>query len=209
MAHVRRVRVRSAPPMTLNDLANKHGTDKGDGNYDRHDYARIYEPLIRACYDLHYHHESTPIRMLEIGVWDPRNPGASVRMWREFDTHIEIHGLDCNPDCLAALSAECSAVIHLGNQGDEAFMAKLAERLPMLDFIVDDGSHIAAHQRVSFEALLGKVVVGGFYAIEDCHAPCSLSRGAAEAMLNIRGFNIAPHDNPKLAIGIQACKARP
>jgi hypothetical protein len=188
--------------MTLNDLANKHGTDKGDGNYDRHDYARIYEPLIEACGRLHVN-PITPMRMLEIGVWDPRNPGASVRMWRAYDPAFEIHGLDVNPDCAAALEAECSAIIHLGNQGDEAFMAKLAESLPGLDFVIDDGSHVASHQRVSFEALFARVLPGGFYAIEDCHASCSLSRGAAEHMMNQRGLNILSHDNPKLAIGLR------
>ena len=187
--------------MTLNDLANEHGTDKGDGNYDRHDYARIYEPLIEVCDRLHLL-TGPPMRMLEIGVWDPRNPGASVRRWRAYDHRLEIHGLDVNAAC-KVLEAECGAVIHLGNQGDEAFLAGLAKELPPLDFIVDDGSHIAAHQKASFEMLWHKVLPGGFYAIEDLHAPGSMSKADIEAMMRAVGATVAVHENPKLAIGLQ------
>jgi hypothetical protein len=37
--------------------------------------------------------------MLEIGVADPRFPGASIQMWTEFFSNIDFIGFDINQDC--------------------------------------------------------------------------------------------------------------
>ena len=38
-----------------------------------------------------------------------------------------------------------------------------------LDIVMDDGSHVATHQRVSFETLFPLLADGGLYLIEDTH----------------------------------------
>jgi hypothetical protein len=186
--------------MSLNDLANKHGTDKGDGNYDRHDYAKTYDRLITEIVRTR---KTDQIRMLEIGIWDPRNPGASVRMWREFLPKAEIHGVDVASDCLC-LKEECGAIVHLVNQGDKLAMEKLAKKIGSLDFIVDDGSHYGVHQEVSFRALWSSVKSGGFYAIEDLQAPQAAPRSALEQLAKSFGARILPGTADKLLVALHA-----
>lgn len=38
-----------------------------------------------------------------------------------------------------------------------------------VDVVLDDGSHVAGHQRVSFETLFPLLNAGGLYIIEDMH----------------------------------------
>jgi hypothetical protein len=185
--------------MTLNELANKHGTDKGDGNYDRHDYAKTYDQLITKI--MRAGSESW-IRMLEIGVWDPRNPGASVRMWRDFLPLAEIHGVDVAPGSIG-LEKECRTTIHLVNQGDASAMESLAREVGSLDLVVDDGSHIADHQIVSFRALWPSIKPGGFYAIEDLQAPCSAPRESLVQLAESMGAKIFLGTADKLLIALR------
>jgi hypothetical protein len=37
------------------------------------------------------------------------------------------------------------------------------------DIIIDDGSHVASHQKISFETLFPLLAPGGIYVIEDMH----------------------------------------
>lgn len=148
---------------------NKWGTDKGDGNYDKHNYANAYEELI----DLTFRKTDRPFKVLEIGVWDPRNPGASVRAWREFfGPDVRIIGFDINEGC-RVLGPECSAEIYIVDQGDPAALKKVMDEVGEVDFIVDDGSHFLQHQAASLQALWPYLARTGFYAIEDLHAPQS------------------------------------
>ena len=38
-----------------------------------------------------------------------------------------------------------------------------------IDIVIDDGSHVASHQRTSFEFLYPLLNVGGVYLVEDLH----------------------------------------
>jgi hypothetical protein len=152
---------------TLNELANKWGTDKGDGNYDKHNYANAYEELIGLVPA-----KDQPFRFLEIGIWDPRNPGASIRMWREFLPNAEIVGVDINEGS-RVLVDECKIKVFILDQGDQAAIEKMMSEVGEVDFIVDDGSHVLHHQIMSFIALWPHLAKGGFYCIEDLHAPQS------------------------------------
>ncbi len=109
--------------MSLNELANMWGTDKGDGNYDKHSYANAYEELIGLVPK-----RDRPFKLLEIGIWDPRNPGASIRMWRDFLPDSEIHGADINPGCLV-LEAECGVRVHILDQGNPEQLQHMAAGL--------------------------------------------------------------------------------
>ena len=152
----------------LNDLMNKHGTDKGDGNYDKHSYADFYEEMIGLVPTP----GDRPFSLLEIGVWDPRNPGSSIRAWREFLPVARIIGVDINPDC-KVLAEEQKVDIVIADQGSKDAMTKLGETYGIFDFIVDDGSHNLPDQVASLQALWPFLAKGGFYAIEDLHAPQS------------------------------------
>lgn len=149
---------------TLNELANKWGTDKGDGNYDKHNYANAYETLIGLVPD-----RDRPFKLLEIGIWDPRNPGASIRMWREFLPNAQIVGVDINEGC-KVLEAECSIKTYILDQGDIPALEKMMAEVGEVDFVVDDGSHVLHHQITSLGVLWRYLAKDGFYCIEDLHA---------------------------------------
>jgi 8-demethyl-8-alpha-L-rhamnosyltetracenomycin-C 2'-O-methyltransferase len=148
--------------MSLNDLANKHGTDKGDGHFEKHGYASVYEQLIDAISG----RGGSDFTLLEIGVFDPRFPGASMRMWREFLPTAKLHGVDINPR--ATSLEDCQ--IHVLDQGDPQALRTLMARVGPVDFVCDDGSHRIDHIKTTFAALWPFVRPGGVYVIEDLHA---------------------------------------
>ena len=59
--------------------------------------------------------------------------------------------------------------VEIGNQADPAFLADLAATHGPFDAILDDGSHVCAHQIASFENLWPHLADGGVYMVEDCH----------------------------------------
>jgi demethylmacrocin O-methyltransferase len=168
--------------LSLNELANLHKTDKGDGVWDRHDYASTYEALLRTRPAFN----EGRIALLEIGLWDLRNPGASARMWRAFlGPKATLYGIDVNSDC-AVLRAECGMNVVLVNQSDTEKLAALSVGMPLFDMVVDDGSHLGHHQMAALETLWPRVAQGGYYAVEDLHAPQSAGKPEFDALVRDR-----------------------
>jgi hypothetical protein len=167
---------------SLNALANLYKTDKGDGVWDRHNYASTYEALLRTRPAF----REGRIALLEIGIWDPRNPGASARMWRHFlGPKAILYGIDVAPDCLS-LREECGMRVLIVNQSDATQLASMSVGMPLFDMVVDDGSHIAHHQRVAVETLWPRVAPGGYYAVEDLHAPQAANKLELDALVKKR-----------------------
>ena len=55
-----------------------------------------------------------------------------------------------------------------GDQSDVEFLEHFKKRTGgNYDIIIDDGSHVPSHQKITFEALWSSVVPGGYYVIED------------------------------------------
>jgi Methyltransferase domain len=105
------------------------------------------------------------VRFLEIGV----SRGGSLRMWRKFlGPDALIYGVDINPDC--AVFDGKAAQVRIGSQDDPSFLASVVDEMGGVDVVLDDGSHIASHQRASFEVLFPLLSDGGLYVIEDTHS---------------------------------------
>jgi hypothetical protein len=105
-----------------------------------------------------------PVTMLEIGVAH----GGSMEMWRSyFGSEATIFGIDLNPQC--ATVADPPSQVRIGSQADPDFLRRVVTEMGAPDLILDDGSHIATHQRVSFETLWPLLKAGGLYMIEDIH----------------------------------------
>lgn len=140
----------------LTALARVYRTDKAGG----HSYTPLYQRHLGAL-------RNRPVRLLEIGIggYDSATwGGASLRMWREFFRQGEIHGLDIEEK----LIDEPRIHVHRGDQSDQDFLHDLARRHGPFDIIIDDGSHVNAHIRASFEALfVDHLTSDGFYIIED------------------------------------------
>lgn len=116
-----------------------------------------------------------PARLLEIGV----KGGGSTTFWKVLFPEATVVGFDLK---LRLLDPEASSdgVIYLqGDQTDVERLREVAARFGPFDLVIDDGSHVAAHQATTLRALLPCVVPGGIYVIEDTHA----DQGASSADL--------------------------
>jgi hypothetical protein len=144
--------------MTLQQLAEKYGTDKLN-----HGYIPFYEKYL----------PKNPKRILEIGVKE----GRSIAMWAEYFPDAEIHGLDlfiefeeiqvneylCSQVEKLPLDRAVHIQLHKGNQCDWLMLEEL--RKYDFDIIIDDGSHNARDQMMTFFGLFN----GKHYFIEDLH----------------------------------------
>ncbi|MCM2563771.1 class I SAM-dependent methyltransferase [Lutimaribacter sp. EGI FJ00015] len=120
-------------------------------------YYDIYERELAQSRD-------RPVSFLEIGVFK----GGSVPMWKAFLADgSRLTFIDIDPAC--ANHAEPGTTIEIGNQADPDFIEKIARTYGPFDIIVDDGSHVNAHQIKSFELLWPHIADGGVYVVEDCH----------------------------------------
>lgn len=107
--------------------------------------------------------ERNPV-FLEIGIFK----GGSIEMWRDyFGPDATIAGIDINPECADFVHAPNRAFI--GSQADPAFLRDVVGQIGTPDIILDDGSHVATHQMVSFQTMFPLLKVGGLYVIEDLH----------------------------------------
>lgn len=143
--------------MNLLHLAAKYKTDKLE-----HGYIPFYEK----------HLPKNPKRILEIGV----KQGASLAMWAEYFPETQIYGLDLFEEnnlmdvrfnLMEQLGDELllndRVVLHKGNQCDWQILEEL--RKYDFDVIIDDGSHNARDQMITFFGLFN----GRHYFIEDLH----------------------------------------
>lgn len=120
-------------------------------------YFSIYDQLLGP-------YVGTPLKMLEIGV----SKGGSLDLWRRFfGPDAVIFGIDVDPACAAFDGG--SAQVRIGSQDDPQFLRKVVGEMGGLDVVLDDGSHLASHQRASFDVLFPLLSEGGLYLIEDMH----------------------------------------
>ncbi|MEM7721841.1 MAG: class I SAM-dependent methyltransferase [Pseudomonadota bacterium] len=105
-----------------------------------------------------------PVRFLEIGIFK----GGSIPMWKGyFADQSTLVFADIDPACAA--HADPGTHVEIGNQADPDFLQHLADTHGPFDVILDDGSHINAHQIASFTGLWHHLADNGVYLVEDCH----------------------------------------
>ena len=105
-----------------------------------------------------------PVRFLEIGV----SHGGSLQMWRRYlGPEATIVGVDIDPRC-SRFDGE-AATVRIGSQTDAAFLRSVVDEMGGVDIVLDDGSHVARHQRASFDVLFPLLADGGLYVVEDVH----------------------------------------
>jgi hypothetical protein len=102
------------------------------------------------------------VRLLEIGVYR----GGSLQMWRNyFGDMAIIYGIDIDQGCAAY---DGNAVrVRIGSQADPTFIKKVVAEMGGIDVVVDDGSHVASHQAISFDNLFPLLDANGVYICED------------------------------------------
>ncbi|MDR1323078.1 MAG: class I SAM-dependent methyltransferase [Candidatus Margulisbacteria bacterium] len=123
-------------------------------------YFFIYDLLLRR-----FREKGQPIKLIEIGV----NNGGSLEIWKKYlPRNSEIHGIDIDEKC-CALQFSKNIHFHLGNATDKKFIDKNFKDLDF-DVILDDGSHICAEVKQTFDNMFPKLKPGGIYIVEDLHA---------------------------------------
>lgn len=130
--------------MTLQELGERHGTDKA-----AHGYLPFYEK----------HLPEVVTSVLEIGVLN----GNSLRMWADYFPAAHIYGVDIDPRCRQHESDRID--ITICSQDDAEALTRLAERAGGFDVVIDDGSHVNVLTLASFETLWP--YTRGAYVIED------------------------------------------
>jgi hypothetical protein len=137
----------------LIEFFDKHTT--GNGVWKWRHYFDIY--------DRHFSRfRGKEVHIVEIGVYG----GGSLEMWRDyFGPKARIYGVDIQP---AYKSYENEAVqMFIGDQGDRNFWKSFRQAVPRVDIVIDDGSHIPAHQAITLEEMLPHVSPGGVFLCED------------------------------------------
>jgi hypothetical protein len=147
-------------PMVRGDLTRLgrlYGTDKA---YAKHLYTPFYEEHLR-------HLKRQRIRLLEIGIGGYEGGlnagGSSLRMWRTWLTRAHIVGVDLGPRDVR----EPRITTVEGDQTDREFLKRLVDEMGPFQVVIDDGSHVNEHVRITFETLWPLLPPGGVYAIED------------------------------------------
>ncbi len=162
---------------TLAQIYKRHsGGTKFNDRDSVHSYIEVYEDLFAP-------YRSKAVRVLEIGLFD----GHSLRMWEEYFSLSEVHGVDISDQPLGMkdlrpMIAEGTHNISIFNATDHNQFEK---RFPieMFQVIIDDASHTFADQIAIYENC--KDHLNGIYVIEDVQE-IDVTRNAFERL----GFRI-------------------
>jgi hypothetical protein len=158
--------------MELNQLASIYPSDKS--KVYGHDYIPGYEELFKFSKD-------SVKNVLEIGIGCLNHEAAmmqrckyrsgnSLRMWRDYFPHAKIFAIDIFPQGM--IYDEERIITLVADQSNEKDLLRVVKTIgSAIDIIIDDGSHNADHQRISFEILEKYLIPGGVYVIEDIQAP--------------------------------------
>jgi len=146
----------------LTDIANKYDTDKGSkcSHNPPLNFTPIYEMMMGKM-------RKKPLKILEIGVAN----GNSLRMWAEYFPKAQIFGADIADksylDTDRIKTFQC-------DQGDRASLKRLIEQTGDVDIIIEDGSHVVAHQQLTLAMLKPHTKM---YWVEDLHTSDPLWQG--------------------------------
>jgi hypothetical protein len=109
---------------------------------------------------------SIRLKLLEIGVggYGKRLGGESLNAWQAYFPFATIIGCDIQDKTRLNTFRTKMYVL---DQSSKVQLEELCERETAFDIIIDDGSHLSAHQISAFETLVGALKSGGLYIIED------------------------------------------
>ena len=128
--------------MRVSQWLSVYGSDK----VSTHNYGSFYDDLFARL---------RPQALLEIGVYR----GQSLQAWRAAGVPVVV-GVDSDP-ATSSLGLQV-LLAHMPRQAQA-----LAERLGLLDLIIDDGSHLYPDYTATADVLFERLRFGGVYVIED------------------------------------------
>ena len=176
---------RSNKNSQINKLCKEYGTDKGgednlENKLDIHNYSDIYELLFRL------HKEDVKL-LIECGIGtnNPKlessmglngNPGASLKMWRDYFPKAKIIGVDIDKDILFSNERiETYYCDQLDKKSIDLFLNNAELKKTSVDIIIDDGLHTFEAGKSFFEGTIDFLCENGIYIIEDVNIKDLLS----------------------------------
>ena len=144
-------------PIPLWRLLRLYGCDKQRSGW--HSYGRTYGRLFR-----HWKYRS--VRMLEIGIggYEGSLGGDSLLAWGAFFPFGTIVAADIVPKL--QLTGGRRHVRQL-DQSSATDLEKICREDGPFEIIIDDGSHLNAHQIFTFQRIFSALKPGGVYIVED------------------------------------------
>jgi hypothetical protein len=153
----------------LCEIARRHGVDWGGvlEPYPNH-RANLFHDYSPIFYELTKDWASETWAVLEVGVAE----GRSMRVWAEWFSNAQIIGLDIDPKSLRIKENRIRTYYCDQSKPDSIHQALKAaakrQHVTLFDYIVDDGSHIRAHQILTASVLLSSLQPWGIYFVADC-----------------------------------------
>lgn len=152
-----------------------------------HNYVALYEKYLG-------HLRNTSFNLLEIGMGNYPTNGYSMRMWLEYfpNAHIDIIDISSgNFKCDFEYDKTRVSFHQLDQSNPNSLVDFCTKSTKKYDVIIDDGSHIPAHQILTFNIFFeGILNNGGIYVIEDLFGNTNL---------------VEPKDNIILHLAQHAC----
>lgn len=159
-AHDVRPYLRMPVPLAMlegaaNDMERLFYGHVGRQSFKWHHYLEVYDRHLNRF-------RNTPVKIIEIGV----QTGGSLQIWRKyFGRDAIIFGIDIDKECARFDNGD--AKVRIGSQNDPIFLRNVISEMGGVDIVIDDGSHVAEHQKTSFETLFPLLSNCGVYICED------------------------------------------
>jgi hypothetical protein len=161
----------------LSELCDQYGSDKGEIKSSGHPYswaAHTFADYYARLFD-RSRHEVTKVFECGLGTNNPElvssmgikgQPGASLRVWRDYFPNAQIFGADVDR---AVLFAEERIKTFYIDQTNPAAIAAFWNQVGLdnFDFMLDDGLHAFDAGVCLFENSIGRLSKNGVYIIED------------------------------------------
>lgn len=153
---------RCASSQEFFDAMHPMGTDKTS----RHGYHWFYGPQLQQF------RTKPGLKILEIGAKEGRSAAGWTKYFDDATVDMMTYGgakNDLTFERMECKLGDCSNVTRFeGDQSDTDFLdTVLKQRQGGWDIIIDDASHVPAHNIITFEHLWKNVRPGGLYVVED------------------------------------------
>lgn len=140
----------------LRKIFDKYGADKGY----KHHYDTVYDPLFAPKKD-------EKINFLEIGIWK----GLGMESLRDYFPKGRIYGVDIftriKPEEVSVLQKSRTRWLKADSTDPKTYGLLREQFNIQFDYILDDGAHWPAANKLTFRHTKNFLKPGGLYIIED------------------------------------------